>query len=240
MDELEVSSRVKSACEILEEATLAARFPFDSGSVLTDYGPNSVTTSASSYSTISSGHSLQAISFTGSASSYFQASSFTSFSINNQPFSISLWVQPQSLSGSLVHLSTSSTGTGVWCASLLGFASNGTLVAQTYNGSIQSTAASNLLSLSPSWSHIAQTWSPTNGLRLYVNHILVASQPSARTFIATRTTPNYVTLANGLSASGNCPAGAIGVLGPFTGAVDDFRIYSRELTTGDVCVLYSN
>ncbi|CAF1005617.1 unnamed protein product [Rotaria sordida] len=240
MDQLIISKRAKSACEILEEATLAARFPFDSGSALVDYGPNSGSSSASSYSIISSGHSLQAISFTGSSSSYFQASGFTAFSINNQPFSISLWVQPQSLSGSLVHLSTSSNGAGSWCNSLLGFASNGALVAQIYDGSIQSVTASTLLSLSPSWTHVVQTWSPTSGLRLYVNNVLVASRSSATIFTATGTTPNYITLANGRSASGSCAAGAIGVLGPFSGAVDDFRIYSRELTVTDVCALYSS
>lgn len=238
MDQLTISRRAKSACEILEEATLAARFPFDSGTTLLDYGPNAVTTTASSYSLLSSGHSLQAMSFTGTTSSYFQASGFTGFSINNQAFSFSLWVRPQSRSGSLVHLSTSSNGVGTWCTSLLGFASNGSLVAQTHNGAMLSVQTATLLPLSSSWTHVVQTWSSTNGLRLYVNNTLVASRSSATSFLATGIVPNYVTLANALTAPGTCLAGAIN-MGPFQGAIDDFSIYFRELTSADVCALYN-
>lgn len=132
--------------------------------------------------------------------------------INNQPFSISLWIEPQSRSGSLVHLSTSSTGVGSWCTSLLGFASNGTLVGQIYNGTMVSIQASALLPL-------------------------VSSRTSATSFLASGTTPNYVTLANALSGLGTCLAGTI-ALGPFQSAIDNFAIYYRELTTADVCALY--
>lgn len=76
MDQFMISSRAKSSCQILEDATLAARFPFDSGSMLDDYGPNDVSTIGSSYSMLPSGHSNQAISFMGASSSYFQASGF--------------------------------------------------------------------------------------------------------------------------------------------------------------------
>ncbi|CAF4331226.1 unnamed protein product, partial [Rotaria sordida] len=88
-DKLTISNRIKSVCEILEDATLAVRFPFDSILTLVDFGPNSISTSASSYSILSVGHTLQAIAFNGS-NSYFQASGFTQFRINNQPFTISL------------------------------------------------------------------------------------------------------------------------------------------------------
>lgn len=241
MDELTVTRRAKSDCEISEKATLMAYFPFNSGSILTDFGPNSVSTIGSSYSILSSGRSLQAISFAGTASSYFQASGFSPFSINNQPFSISLWIQPQTRSGSLVHLATASNGVGTWCLSFLGFAFNGTLVAQIYDGSsVPAVVAPTLTPLSPSWTHIVQTWSSTNGLRLYINNILVASRSSATTFVATSTRPNFITLANGLSGSGICATGSIGALGPYQGAFDDFRIYSRELTATDVCTLFSN
>ncbi|CAF3327028.1 unnamed protein product [Rotaria socialis] len=89
IDKLTVSRRPKSAYEILEEATLAARFPFDNTTILVDFGPNAVSANASSYSILTNGHSLQAIGFNGSMS-YFQTWGFTQFSINNQPFSISL------------------------------------------------------------------------------------------------------------------------------------------------------
>ncbi|CAF4648972.1 unnamed protein product [Rotaria socialis] len=162
IDKLTVSRRPKSAYEILEEATLAARFPFDNTTILVDFGPNAVSANASSYSILTNGHSLQAIGFNGSMS-YFQTWGFTQF---------------------------------------------------------------------------IQKWSSTNGRNLYVNNIVVDSQPSTTTFAASGITPNYVTLANSLLGSGSCGVVAINSNNSFIGGVDDFRIYSRELSATDVCALY--
>ncbi|CAF3954376.1 unnamed protein product [Adineta steineri] len=237
IDTLKISNRVKSACEILEDATLACRFPFDSTNTLVDFGPNSVSANAYSYSVLPVGHTLQAIRFNGS-NSYFQASGFTQFSINDQSFSISLWIQPVSRSGTLVHMSKLSTGAGSWCLSFIGFAPNGTLIAQIYDGTaIVSIIAPTVIPLSsPYWTHIVQTWSSTNGLRLYIDNILVASEPSAVTFVASSITPNYVTLASSFSAT--CLTGGINISNHYVGGLDDFRIYSRELSANDVCTLY--
>ncbi|CAF1978190.1 unnamed protein product [Rotaria magnacalcarata] len=239
IDKLTVSRRPKSACEILEEATLAARFPFDNATILVDFEPNAVSANASSYSILTNGHSLQAIGFNGSMS-YFQTWGFTQFSINNQPFSISLWIQPQHRSGTLVHMSTLSTGLDAWCLPFIGLSSNGALAAQISNGTtILSVIAPDFIPLStPSWTHIVQTWSSTNGRNLYVNNIVVDSQSSITTFAASGITPNYVTLANSLLGSGSFGVGAINSSNSFIGSVDDFRIYSRELSAVDVCALY--
>ena len=85
---------------------------------------------------------------------------------------------------------------------------------------------------------IAQTWSSTNGLKLYVNNTLVSSV-SALTFLGSGTTPNYLTLGNCLNGCSGCSNGSVSVVGPFSGAVDDWRIYNREITSNEVCVLYS-
>ncbi|CAF4291387.1 unnamed protein product, partial [Adineta steineri] len=58
-----------------------------------------------------------------------KASGFLALGIANQPFSISLWVQPQLLAGTIMHVSTNSSGTG-FCAPFIGFASNGSLIVQ--------------------------------------------------------------------------------------------------------------
>ncbi|CAF3468670.1 unnamed protein product, partial [Rotaria sp. Silwood2] len=153
--------------------------------------------------------------------------------MDNQSFSISLWIQPQSLSSTLVHISTLSNGAGSWCLPFIGFTSNNTLAAQIYDGTtIVSVIASTLIPVStPFWTHIVQTWNSTNGLRFYIDNILVASQPSATTFVANGTTPNYVTLASSLSGS-RLTSGIV-INKQFTGDVDDFRIYSRELSAND-------
>lgn len=181
----------------------------------------------------------QAISFSGSPTSYFQASGFTSLGISNQPFSITLWIRPQVLSGTIIHLSITSLGTGSQCFPLLGFDRNGFIFAQVLTeDDIIVAVTGPLLPISTSWTAIAQTWSPMDGLKLYINNTLVSSG-AASTFLGSETTPNYLTLGN--SVNGNefgCKSGSITAAGPFTGAVDDLRIYTRELSTDELCILY--
>jgi hypothetical protein len=192
----------------------------------------------SSTTSIITGYINQAISFDGSSSSYFQTWGFTTLGISDQSFSTSFWIQPQVLSGTLLHLSTSASGTGPACFPLLGFASNGAIVAQVLQTNTTIiTATGPVLILASSWIPIVQTWSSTNGIRLYVNNTLV-STAAASNFLGSETTPNYLTLGNCLSGCNVCLSGLVDTPGPFTGAIDDFRIYSRELTPSDVCTLY--
>ena len=239
IDELLITQRVKSSCEVLERATLAARFEFDLSSPYTDSGPNAAPT-INSASSIIIGRVNEAISFTGSSTSYFQTWGFTSFGIRNQPFSIAFFIKPTTLSGTLVHLSASPTGEDSTCFSLLGFNSNGAIVAQVLTdvGEIVS-AIGPVLPTSSSWIPIVQTWSATNGLRLYVNGTLVSSM-GAEAFLTSETTPNYLTLGNCLDGCETCASGSIDRAGSYAGAIDDWRIYSRELTSSDVCTLKNN
>ncbi|CAF3398117.1 unnamed protein product [Rotaria sp. Silwood1] len=238
IDQLSINRRTKTPCEILEIATLTGHFKFDSPSTYIDSGPNAVATTFSSTSIIT-GYKNQAISFSGLSASYFQTWGFTSFGFSNKPFSLAFWIKPQILSGTLVHLSTSSQGTGSHCFPLLGFDSNGAIIAQVLtDNNIVVTATGSILPVSSLWIAVVQTWSSTNGLKLYVNNILVSSV-AAPTFLASETTPNYLTLGNCLNGcDGTCSNGLVSRPGPFTGAIDDWRIYNRELTSDDVCTLY--
>lgn len=237
MDHIAINQRAKSSCEILESATLAAYYKFDSPNNTISSSPNPIASSASSVTTHLTGYRNQAISFAGTVSSYFQISGLTAFGIDNQPFSISLWVQPTSLSGSLVHLSSTNTGTGSHCFSLLGFDSSGSVVAQvmTSAGTVVSITGP-VLQTTSTWTHIVQTWSSTNGLRLYVNRTLAGSI-TAGTFSTSGTTPNYLSLGNCVSGCSSCSTNGITTAGPYTGAVDEWRIYTKELASGDICAL---
>ncbi|CAF3502800.1 unnamed protein product [Rotaria socialis] len=238
IDQLSVSSRAKSSCEILEEASLEAWFTFENVRLpLLDIGPYSLSVTASAYTIISGRWSSPAISFTGSNTSYFQAIGFTALRISNHEFSISFWMYPESLSGTLVHVSSSLNGTG-WCMPFIGLTGNGSLVAQIYNGVTLSLLGPNV-SLS-TWYQIVQTWSPTNGLKLYVNSWMTYSWSSATSFLASGSSPMYVTLANSLFGSGSCHGGMLNSTMPFIGAIDDFRVYGRELTATDVCTIYNS
>ncbi|CAF0780857.1 unnamed protein product [Adineta steineri] len=237
MDQVTVSNRAKSSCEILDIATLVAYFTFDNGLFLIDSGPNSLSATTQSISSISSGRHNQAITFNGLNSSFFQISGFNALGTSNKPFSFSLWIRPILLRGVLLHLSIYNNGAG-WCMPFLSFTSNGSLVAQIYNGSAVVSAIDPTFSISTSvWSHIVQTWSSTNGLRLYINNNLVKSNPVS-TYTASGGS-NFVTLANMLSNASTCLLGP-GDSIPYQGDIDDFRAYSRELSSSDVCTLCSN
>lgn len=135
-----------------------------------------------------------------------------------------------------MHLSNNSLGT-YFCTTYLGFASNGSLIAQVLASTGYISISYSNLSLS-TYSHIVQTWSSTNGLRLYINNILIASMTATNT-LASSTWINYVTIGSCLNGCGTCNSGQISS-GQFIGAIDDFRIYIREITSDDVCALYAS
>ncbi|CAF4264091.1 unnamed protein product [Adineta steineri] len=173
----------------------------------------------------------------GISSSFFQASGFLALGTANQPFSFSLWVKPQSLAGTIVHISTNSSGIG-FCAPFIGFASNGSLIVQIMTNTSYVAVSYSSLSLTD-FTLIVQTWSSTNGLRLYINSALVGSIAAA-TYRTASTWVNYVTLGGCLNGCVSCstvPGNQV-LPGAFEGAVDDFRVYSREVTASDVCNLY--
>ncbi len=70
--------------------------------------------------------------------------------------------------------------------------------------------------------------------------MLIGSITSMAHSYTASTVPNYVTLANSLSGFGFCNKGLVRPMGPFTGDTDEFKIYSRELSSGDICTLYTN
>lgn len=82
------------------------------------------------------------------------------------------------------------------------------------------------------WTHIVQTFSPTNGNRLYINGTLdtSTSAPSGQPV------GPYVFLGASPAGTNSCPAGSI-TKGQFYGSIDEFRIFSVELSTKDICRL---
>jgi hypothetical protein len=139
--------------------------------------------------------------------------------------------------GIVVHASSFASGNG-WCLPFLGFSLNGSLIAQIYNGSIPLWIGDPTMSVSKSvWSHVVQTWSSKNGLRLYINSVLVASHLYP-TYVGSYV-PDFVTLGNGINTTSMCETAQI-TYSPYKGDIDDFRVYSRELSAADVCTLYTN
>lgn len=241
MDQLSVTTRAKSDCEILDIATLVAHFTFDTGLFSLDSGPNFLQATTQSTYSLSTGRYLQAVRFDGTTNSYFQVDNLVALGTSNKSFSISFWIRPIALSGVLIHISTDSFGTG-WCHPFVGFAANGSLVTQipTSNGLVSISDPTKSISVNSDWFFIVETWSSTNGLRLFVNNILVASENNLAQSYSASSMSNYLTLGNSRNGVGSCSKGQMGALTPYNGDLDDLRIYSRELSLADICRLFIN
>jgi len=244
IDELMVFTRAKTACEILNDATLAAYFPFDGS--YTDSGPNSLTLTTSG-TFFTTGYINQGVYLTGS-NSYIQISDLTSLGRSNYSYSIAFWVYPI-VRGVLVHVSSNPSGKlflkitlllsifkglSSWCVPFITVTSGGDLITEVYDPSNMITLTGPYL-LTYAWTHVIQTYSPTNGQRLYINGIL-STFSSASTIYAASGVPNFLTFGNMLMGTGAC-INPSPVLTVFEGTLDEFRIYSRELSSIDACLL---
>ncbi|CAF1403930.1 unnamed protein product [Adineta steineri] len=222
IDQVSVIQRAKTANEILDDATLIAYYSFDCGSIL-DSGPNLLESIAVGQTMIT-GRVKDAILF-NSTNAYFRTSSFMTFGIANQSFSIALWIKPVNLRGILVHISNQSTGDG-WCMPLLGFNSLGILIAQV----------SSLMIIVPAfplnvWTHIVQTFSMQNGLQLYMNGTLY------QTVVGAPMTPPYqsmyVSIGSQQMGGSSCMWSAIDPC-PYAGGLDELRIYNRQINATEI------
>ncbi|CAF1263237.1 unnamed protein product [Adineta ricciae] len=232
IDEVSLTMRSKNATEILNDATLTTYHSFDSIPFV-DSGPLALGVIASGVNLVT-GRVNQSLNFTTN-SSYYQVSGFVLLGVSNQPFSFALWTKRTTTAGgaTLVHMSTLMNGTG-WCVDWLGFSSSGQIVATGWNsmgyqvvGPVFSTNV---------WTHVVSTYSPTNGLRLYVNGTLMGTADT-RTYNASEQV-NILTLGNplkGLNGT-SCNSMAI-VTTPYIGYLDEFYVYSRELSGADVLAL---
>lgn len=230
IDSIAYFARAKNASEVLDDATLVAYLSFDGNSLL-DSGPLLINGTGTSYSYTSSGRVNGALTLSGS-SSYVQVTGLTRLGLNNWPYSVAIWINPTSLAGgTIMHLSSRTDGaqTSAWCLPIMGLTSTGHIAADSWSGGNVAltgpTVSSNI------WTHVAITYSTTNGQQLYVNGALSVSS-SAYNFAAGGT-PMTITLGSSLLGTGVCNTGTI-QMGQYSGSLDEFRVYARELTAAEV------
>jgi hypothetical protein len=112
IDHLTISYRAKSSCEIYLDANLACYFSFDLASPLVDSGPNFLTATNTGATTVT-GRVNQAFQFSSSMS-YILVTGISALTTSNptSSFSISMWVNPTSITsgGTLIHASSSVNG----------------------------------------------------------------------------------------------------------------------------------
>ena len=230
IDQLSYTTRAKTPEEILRDATLVVSFSFDNNSIF-DRGPLRINGSLIGNTSFVPGRVGQALEIRNANASGFQVQGLVLLGTSNRPYSFAIWIRPSSQQGSvIIHTSSTPDFTG-WYIPLLGLTNTSRLMTYSLNGN--TTGVSTYLTLINIWTHAAVTYSRTTGLRLYVNGTLLsASAPFAFT---SPETPMYLLVGRTNSYVG-CRE-AFSLCGSYSGAVDEFRLYSRELSAGDVAAL---
>jgi hypothetical protein len=82
---------------------------------------------------------------------------------------------------------------------------------------------------------VVETYSTTNGARLYINGTFVIST-GALGYVGSQSSIGNSILLGSPAGNTNCVPASV-VVGQFTGAVDEFKLYARELTATDVLAL---
>ena len=226
-------NRSKTAAEILADATLVGYYSMDCLSYISwDSGPNQINGIAVDVETGDGGRIGQSYLF-NSVSAYFQVTNLLLLGQSYSPFSFVMWIRPISISngGTILHLSRNTNGTGS-CAQLIGINSFGQIVVNGFNSTGLVSIVGPTLTVGQ-WTHIVETYSQTNGTRLYVNGLLYGySSPS---IYAASGMPMTVTLGQPLNGTA-CNSGAI-QSGYYQGQIDEFAIYSRQLSQVDITTM---
>lgn len=133
---------------------------------------------------------------------------------------MAFWAYPYAIRESvLVHLSA--VNNSGWCRNLIGLSPNGELIVTFGNPSVPTLPLN-------AWTHIAHTYSTTNGSRLYINGTLHSSIIST-----SYSASGDVTILTLGKPSVSC----INQSHTFPGSIDEFRVYSRELNLTDIQTL---
>ena len=228
MDEVSLVGWARNTSEILDAATLVAHYSFDNQSLL-DSGPNRINGIGSNLT-----FANNTLLF-NTSSSYFQASNFVLLSVENQSYSFSLWVYPFRTNGStILQVSQNNIDLGTWRLPFLSFDSQGRVLAQSWTSEGPVDVLGPLLSPNK-WTHLCQTYSLSSGVRLYVNGSLFnASLPCDYT---SRSSLTILTLGSSFQSGNGISTHGLIQLGQYEGAIDEFRVYSRELNSTDVAGL---
>lgn len=128
-----------------------------------------------------------------------------------------------------VLLSFCVAGSG-WCTPLLGMSSSGRLIAQI---DINTAVIGPVLPTNV-WTHVVYTYSLGNGIRLYINGVLHGT--AAAGVVAGSGSQMNVFLANPRVSQLGCVSSQI-IMTQYYGGIDEFRLFSRELNSVDVCTL---
>ncbi len=224
IDQLSYVSRLKSVNEIFDDANLIAYFSFNQNSFL-DSGPNQMNGTA--YQLILVDDAL----LFNQTSSAFQIETFDSSGISDSSTSIAFWINPSSTNNrTVVHVLFNNPTNLSFCWNMISFDYQGHLISQTYVNRTTVSITGTTVQTNV-WTHITQTYSLINGFKLYINGTFINGTGSI-IFVNTNQ-PQTVTIGNCLQNCQICDNNFV-INPPYVGLIDEFRIYSTELTSSEI------
>jgi hypothetical protein len=230
IDSVKLTTRAKTAAEILDAGTLVTYFSFDGTSIGQDMGPNNMNGTVRNAGP-ASGKIGQGIAFSGVASSHLSIPGYYQLGRSNQPFSFLMWIFPYSAAGGvLIQKTLLENATGGWCYSMMGLNGLGQVIMIAHNTGPPYVAGP-IVSVQV-WTHLGFTYSQTNGIRMYINGSFWGTGG-----------PSVWSSSNGidwLSIGGwtnyYCGPGALPGT-PYQGVIDEFYVYRRELNASEIAAL---
>lgn len=121
-----------------------------------------------------------------------------------------------------------------WCLPFLGLTPSYQIVVHSYSTPNQVIAITGPAIPSGTWTHVATSYSSTNGIRLWINGTYTNS--SSPFTYSPSNVPNIITVGSSLNATNSCKNSYI-ESGQFYGMIDELKIFSRELSQTDVSLL---
>lgn len=161
----------------------------------------------------------QACEFTGSGNSYVSCRNTTSINLT-QNFTLEAWINPSTLSGSSQGIIAKGGARGSLMNYGMRLESSGRIVALTNSVIRLRSKASTALSANE-WNHVSITHSFTT-FSIYINGVFDTSATVAGSF------PN--------ASSDSLFIGTSGTVNPFSGYLDEVRIWNRALTQNEVAM----
>ena len=236
IDQLAISTEVKSVEQILWDATVEAYYPFEGSgtNALLDYGPN-VQNATSGGTRGAIGYKENGLMFNISGA-FFETPQLTSLNHVNHSFSIAFWIYLDSDQGVILTISNS-----LGCLLIIGIEPvEQRLVVylpDRYNNSEGVNIKGSPTSLNQ-WIHVAFTWSLNNQVQLYKDAALDARRTSAFEINQGQGDAMKVTVGL-LRGTQQCQTGPdLNIDEQFIGVFDEFYVFSREIQQYEIETLH--
>jgi hypothetical protein len=231
VDDVRVFDYARPAARLRRTANMDVHYAFTAAADAEDSGMHRISAGTKSATGLSAaadrnGVAGGALAFDGEPDTFFQIHPVHSLG-KDRPYTIMAWVRPTVAAGVLAHVSRDANGaSGGWCLPMLGIDAEGKPVANSWRPGGR-TATSDDPIAAGAWVHLATSWGP-GALKLYVNGVL--KKTVAQDVFSSSNVTKYVTLGSHLQGT-SCSGGN---LGSFNGAMDDFKIFDRELTAAEI------